>query len=93
MSKAKAKAITDPVLAILCRQFPQLKSSVLVFARSMPGSVERTYRLRDDTYLRIRSTMAGDKIVPINDPFPDFTRATVEDIKRAFGRGQREART
>ena len=85
--RKQAKAKADPVLEILCRKFPQLKNAMLVGARGDFNTwVERTYRLVDDSYLRIRSDTAGTKIVPIKEEgVLDLTRLTTAGIKKAFG--------
>ncbi len=80
--RARNSAADDLLRDILCRKFPQLKNAVLVFAHGdFCTWVERTYRLQDDGYLRIRSTDAGSKIVPIKEPVLDMTRVTAAQIR------------
>jgi hypothetical protein len=78
-------------LEALWREFPQIKNSTVVMRTGMsggerPGMVERTFRLLDGQYIRIRSKVDGNTIVPIEpEEIEDYEAAWHDLGQKALG--------
>jgi hypothetical protein len=77
----------SPFEALWC-EFPQIENSTLVFRSDIGGSVVRTFRLVDGSYVVITSTKEGNVLQPVDPEEAEIFEAAWKELGQCALEGQ-----